>query len=395
MKALAYAAELVLAVLLVPVRVALRLAGWRPSGVAIVGWWGSETVGDVAILGQLLTEIDEVAGGLRPTVVSFDAALTRRSLSALARSTVAVVPLGPASAWTLVSARAVVFGGGPLMESPVLPIWAIRAAVARLAGARVVLYGNGIGPLRSARASRAVRTLLRRSTEVILRDTGAVRWAQEHAPGVRIAQTFDPAFDFVRSARAPSVERHPVLALALRTPPAAYLGVADVAQATERFVTMLASTLDALLERHDVSLEGIVMHTGHSDSDDHVLYERLRAKLRHAHRLHVRPGVHSPADVVAAMQSARAALTVRFHALIFAVATETPVVAIDYARPQGKVSAAAADIGREADVIAWDALEERLLTVRLEAALASPPIAPPDLAVARERRRRALADALT
>lgn len=394
MKAFAYAAELVLALLFVPARFVLRLAGWRPSSVAIVGWWGSETVGDIAILGQLLTEIDETDGGGRPVVVSFDASLTRRSLSMLGRSTVPVVPLGPASAWTVVGARAVVFGGGPLMESPSLPIWAMRAAVARLAGARVMLFGNGIGPLRSARASRAVAKLLQRSTQVTLRDSAALQWAHEHAPEVRAERTFDPAFDFVRSACAPTVKREPVLALALRTPPAAYLGVTDVAEATERFVTLLAGTLDGLLDRHDVSLEGVVMHTGHAGSDDHVLYERLRAKLRHAERLHVRPGVHLPSDVIATLQRSQAALTVRFHAMIFALATETPFVAIDYARPEGKVSASAHDVGRGADVIAWDALDEAVLTARLEAALASTPIAPPELGTARELRRRMLAAAL-
>lgn len=394
MKALAYAAELALALLLVPARFALRIAGWRPSGVAIVGWWGSETVGDIAILGQLLTEIDATGSGLRPTVVSFDASLTRRSLSTLGRSGVPVMPLGPASAWTIVGARAVVFGGGPLMESPTLPLWAMRAAVARLAGARVMLYGNGIGPLRSARASRAVARLLQRSTQVTLRDGAAIQWARQHVPGLQAAQTFDPAFDYVRSARDRSVAREPVLAIALRTPPAAYLGIADVTPATERFLTLLARTLDGLLDRHELSLEGIVMHTGHPDSDDHALYERLRAKLRHAHRLHVSPGVHSPAQVIATLQRSSVALTVRFHAMVFALATETPFVAIDYARPEGKVSASAQDVGRGADVIAWDALEEGLLTARLEAALASKPVAPPEVGAARELRRRMLAAAL-
>ncbi|HRN52183.1 MAG TPA: polysaccharide pyruvyl transferase family protein [Gemmatimonadaceae bacterium] len=386
-----------LALLLVPARRTLRLLGWRPSGITIIGWWGSETAGDIAILGQLLAEVDEVARELRPTIVSFDADLTRRSLAALNRSTVRVLPLGLGSAWTLVSAKAVMFGGGPLMESPTLPIWAMRAAVARLAGVRVMLYGNGIGPLRSARASRAVAALLRLSTQVALRDGAAQQWARQHVPEVRTARTFDPAFDFVRSSLVPSVRREPMLALALRAPPAAYLGVSDASDATEatdRFVSLLASTLDGLLDRHDLSLEGIVMHTGFAGSDDHVLFERLRAKLRHPHRLYVTPGVHSPTDVIATLQRAQAALTVRFHAMIFALATETPFVAIDYARPAGKVSAAADDIGRSAEVIAWDALDVEVLTERLEAALASAPVTPPDLGAEQETRRRMLADAV-
>jgi polysaccharide pyruvyl transferase WcaK-like protein len=393
-KALAYALELLGAVLLVPAAWLLRLAGWRSRHVTIVGWWGSETVGDIAILGQLLRELAAVSSDAPAQVVSFDAAETRRSLAMLKASDVPVLPLGLGSAWSLVSARALVFGGGPLMESPSLPLWALRATVARLAGARVVLYGNGIGPLRTMNTRHAVATLLRRSTQVALRDSTSVTWARERAPDVDIVQTFDPAYDYVRSELELFVERRPVLALALRTPPATYLGSGDAQMATETFLVAVAAALDEIMDRQPIELHGIVMHTGHADSDDHALYQMLRSRLRHPDRLHVPPGVHGVDDAIAAMQRARAVLTVRFHAMIFALATETPFVAIDYARPDGKVSASAADAGRSGDVISWDDVDAPRLVDRLSRALSSAPITAPDLKAAGACRLRLLREAL-
>lgn len=394
MKALAYAIEVAVALLYLPVVRVARAVGWRPSRTTIVGWWGSETVGDVAILGQLLREIAEVAPGARPCIVSFDAALTRDALAALGRSAVPVLPLGWRSAWALVACRALVFGGGPLMESPSLPLWAWRARMARLAGARVMLYGNGIGPLRGAASTAAVVSLLRSATQVALRDAEAVTWARAAVGRADLVLTFDPAFDFVRTAMPPAAARRPVLALALRAPPARYLGITDAAAATAAFVDGLAAALDDVLDREAVDLHGLVMHAGHADSDDRAIYAQLRERLRHADRLHVEPDLPTPAQAIAALRSARAALTVRFHAMVFALATETPFVAIDYARPTGKVSATAADAGRADAVVTWDALRADDLAARILRALHAPPQAAPDVQSATARRCALLRDAL-
>lgn len=397
MKALGYLLELAVALVLVPFVRLARMLGIVPRRVTIIGWWGSETVGDIAILGQLLTELDLEAPDALPTVVSFDAPLTRASLAQLERQDVRVLPLGMRSAFALVATRAVIVGGGPLLESPSMRLWAWRARVARLAGARVLCYANGIGPLRSARCTAAIAALLRTATTVVVRDEVSVAWVRRHVPerAGDVTRSFDPAYDYVRSECLIGVPRGEQLALALRTPPANYLGHGDVAGATEAFLDTLSRALDELLARRpSLGLVGIVMHTGHDDSDDHAVYQRLRGKLAQGQRLSVAAGAHTLPAVIAAMQQARAALTVRFHAMIVALATETPFVALDYARPEGKVSAAAADAGVAAHVIAWDALDASELLRRLEQALDAPPPTTADLRWAQDVRRAALRAAL-
>lgn len=394
MKTWAFLSELAVAVALAPLLRLARALRWRPARVSIVGWWGSETVGDVAILGRLIDEIAATGADVDIVVVSFDAALTRRTMLDAGLPRVEVRPVGLRSAVALVACRALVFGGGPLMESASMLPWAWRARIARLAGARVVLYANGIGPVRTARATAAIRALLRAATHTCVRDEASAEWVRAHLPSARPVLSFDPAYDFVRGLATTGAVRGASIALALRAPPPSYLGIADATAATERFLDALAPALDRLADAHDVTFTGIVMHAGGPDSDDHAVLAALSRKMRNADRLRVAPGVHRVSDVVEALRASRCAVTVRFHAMIFSLATDTPFVAIDYARPEGKVSASAALAGRADAVIAWDAVSSQLLYERVVGAMMEPSLPRPDLRWATEARQALLRDAI-
>lgn len=396
MKRVAHLAELLAAALLFPVARLCRWLGWKPGRIVIVGWWGSETAGDVAILGQLLVECAKVAPGAGITLVSFDRDVSRASLAELGREDVVLLAVGASSGWAAVACRALVYGGGPLMESPSTLPWAIRARLARWAGARVMIYACGIGPVRTARATHAVRALIRSATHVVLRDQRSYEWDAALSREKHALVSFDPAFDLVRSLRSPRAVRRPErLALALRLPTAGYLDGLDQRRAGDAFLDLVAISLNALARERTLELVGCTMHTGFADSDDEAVYEQLRARLDAPARLVVAPGRQTVAEIVRAMESSQAAFTVRFHGMILALGTDTPFVAVDYARPSGKVSAAAALAGRSASVVAWDDLDAADLTRRLGHALrGAVPQLPANFDDARRTRVKLLGEAL-
>lgn len=395
MKRVAYAIEICLLAVLAPIARTLRLLGGRFRGVAIMGWWGSETVGDVAILGQLLDECREVVPDAPLTVISFDTAITRRTLADLKASQVELAAVGIRSAWAMASSRCVIVGGGPLMESPSMPVWAWSARLARIAGARTLCYANGIGPVRTERTARAITAMARASMRLVLRDEASRAWLAARDPTVHAVVAFDPAFDFVRSRMgAAAPKRRMQLALALRTPPPSYLGEIDSGHATEAFLDIVAEALNTLARTHAVPLIGVVMHDGEGDSDDHAVYARLRPRLARPELLTVQAGRHTLDDAIRTIAQSRAAFTVRFHGMILALATGTPFIAVDYARPEGKVSGATAMVGREENVVLWDALRSQELAHRLQTLLDGNPAAVPDLESARQRRLGALRETL-
>jgi polysaccharide pyruvyl transferase WcaK-like protein len=368
-KALNHLIELVTGLVVwVPVRLGRgrRRAGWR---VVITGWWGSETVGDVAILGQVLSELQSAWPGARLVVASFDRRRTARSLAELDRADVGLISVGARSAWEQALADAVVFGGGPLMESPAMPLWAVRAWLARLAGAQVVLHGCGLGPIRRRRTTWAVAALVRVAALAIVRDSASLELLSTMRPGGPVMLSFDPAYDYVGERLAGTTRPVPGrLLLFLRLPSAPYLKSAPFDP--DHLIATLAAALDRVAERERVELVGLVMNTGHQSDDDHRVYEALRTRLAHPSLLRVAPGHHSLGDVMGELAFGTAALTIRFHGFVFALAAGVPCVAIDYAVPAGKVTAAASDAGEAARVVGVLGIDADQLAGDLTAVLA-------------------------
>ena len=162
------------------------------------------------------------------------------------------------------------------------------------------------------------------------------------------------------------------MALVLRSPPTVFQRVAGAEEAAD-LLPVIARALDRLVERLDVRFVGLVMHADYEESDDRKTYRRLRGLLRHPGRLTVEPGHHSLPGVVSALRRADAALTVRFHGMVFCLALGKPFVALDYTLPRGKATAAAQVVGAAGHVVAWGAVEEAGLADRLAASLDAGP----------------------
>ena len=381
--------EAVAAVLFVIPARARRWVAGRQRRVVVTGWYGSETVGDVAILGQVLDEVASLEGEAQLTVTTFEPSRTARSLRELAREdSVALVATGWRSAWCHASADVLVFGGGPLMDSPSMAVWAWRAVGVRLAGGCVVIYACGIGPLRSKLGRAAVRILLRMSRLVIVRDDESAEAASElgRSPD---AVTLDPAFDFAAMRPVGPGPSGDFIVTMLRVPSIPYLPSSASVEAVRKvLVTEFALGLDLIAETGLV-VHGLIMNVDGAD-DDRLLLEAIRARMHHGDSLVVADGHHSVDHVVSTLANARVALTVRFHGLVFAAARAVPFVAIDYTEPSGKVGAAAAAFGRQSDVVPLRALDGRELARRVVAAAQGERLQPlPGLPSRREGRESA------
>lgn len=375
---------------------AARAFGGVKKEVVVVGWWGSETVGDVAILGQLLRECRAAGWTEGLSVVSFNPRVTRASLDELGEAEVRLVPVGFRSGVSLVAAQCVIFAGGPLMQSPSMKVGLIRAAVGRLSGARVFFYCCGIGPLRSWLGRVVVREMLRLGTHVALRDGKSATWFREALPGRDVSVFMDPAFDYgqaVRTIGPNTIGEH--VALVLRTPAAVHWGRTDFHGLEERLLEAVAQGLNRLMMSRSIRLVGCAMDSGLEPSQDHSLYERLRSRLHDPTALYVQPGRHTVGHVLSVISSSKAALTVRFHGMIFALATGTPFVAIDYEHPPGKVTATAHDAGRLGCVLGLDNLRGSEIADSLRTALEGSDRPVPDSLGGRQALRvKLIADAL-
>lgn len=318
----------------------------------IVGWYGTETAGDKAILGEIIYQLKQQTPGARIVLASLYPYLSSWTLRELGYTDVRVIPTYSADFEHHVRAAGeVIMGGGPLMHLEELGfvLWAFMAA--KQAGHRTRIAGCGIGPLdRGQKYEEAVGHILRLADVVELRDAASVAWARQLVGREDMMNSGDYAAGFVRRwrARHAAGETGPFLNLYLREWPLEYRGELTEEQFKAvrcQFEDQLGQWVRALCDQFDLHPRLLPMHHFCLGDDDRDFNRRFsRAHLSGLEPIVEREPL-SPQAVLASMQTAHLCLCMRFHSVLFADTLEVPFVAIDYTGG-GKIAGYLADRGK-------------------------------------------------
>lgn len=328
----------------------------RPLGrrALLIGWYGTETLGDKAILGGVTRALRAASPAIRIDVASLEPYVTRETSRQMP-------DLGIARVVSLETAKdemasgifdTVVVAGGPLMApvAEVVDLVEVFAA-ARRSGARTVIAGCGVGPLGTAARNDAIKLLFELADMVVVRDRQSADLVK-NTLGVRrqLAVALDPALPWIEENLPGSPRgREDVILLALRDwPVSEYASIgyrsAKCQRLKDQAERQLLGFVDCVVESYPhMKIVPFCMQTLSVGGDDRAFYRRLFAE---------RPRVldnlvqrhQGPAQAIEAFVAARAALTMRFHGAVFAIATKTPFLALDYTMG-GKVRGLLTDVG--------------------------------------------------
>ncbi|NJP06323.1 MAG: radical SAM protein [Chloroflexaceae bacterium] len=358
----------------------------QPYRVLIIGWYGTETLGDKAILGGIVQALGAAVGDIVLYVASLEpyiSQVTRNQMPALHGSE--IYPIKQALQ-QVTSMDLVIFGGGPIMTIPnVVEMLALFRRAADH-GIPTILAGCGIGPIIPfSPYNQALIQLLQQASYRIYRDRQSrdlarVLGVDTHAD--QVAE--DPSWTWLQHqcqaqpADTLKTADQPVLLLGLRDWPyrqyAADMSRAEAEQIKAHFEQEVVAALETLILRHpDLRILPFPMCTNHIGDDDRWFYRRLLRQhptLQQAIVPGLLDGELSPAEAVQVFQSATAALTMRFHSLIFALSCGLPVVCIDYTLKRGKTSALAQRYQLPHDSL--DSINRDFLITALEQQLARP-----------------------
>jgi MoaA/NifB/PqqE/SkfB family radical SAM enzyme/polysaccharide pyruvyl transferase WcaK-like protein len=360
----------------------MAVAGGSSSarkGVVICGWYGTETLGDRAILGAIVEAIHELSPGEQITIASLNPFYTRLTVAQMPELAGCDVIAAERAIETIDQQRGLVFGGGPLMAIREMALMEGLFLRARSAGVPGIIAGCGVGPLGSASFNRSIVGLLSAASRRIFRDAES-RDAAAKLLGYSDAADLvceDPAASWVvkhRPARLPP-PASPTLALGLRDWPytqyAPELNPRKGETIQKRFEDTVVQSLDQVLaETPGLRLAPIPFCAHRVGGDDRLLYWRLvrrSSRIRAASDLSMISREPSPEALLSRMASMDAMLAMRFHSLVFASALSLPTVAIDYTMGAGKTHALGKRLGHP--MLRIDSIEPDVLTSALIAAL--------------------------
>jgi polysaccharide pyruvyl transferase WcaK-like protein len=257
------------------------------------------------------------------------------------------------------TADLVAFGGGPLMAIDETADMLAIFEAAKGAGRKTLVAGCGVGPLGAPWHDEAITQLLKLADARIYRDEKSRRLAAKlgvDASADQVAE--DPAFTWLAKHRQALDQTMPqdegkVLLLGLRDFPyvtyARHLSEAQCLDAKQTYESAVLEALSRLVAQHPkLVIRPLPMCTNHFGDDDRWFYRRLfrgNALLTPHLDLSLLGAELAPLAYCEAFTQATAALTMRFHSVVFALGLEVPTVAIDYTLGQGKVHALAERFG--------------------------------------------------
>ncbi len=294
----------------------------------LVGYYGEHNLGDDALLDVLLSQLPS---DCRPTVTAWDQQQVRGRCGV---DTVDRRNLG-AVLQALTRCDGLVLGGGSLLQDATsfasLLYYGALISAARAQGKPVLLWGQGLGPLRRRRSRLLVRALLRCTTACSWRDPGSAQLARclgwqpqphQSAWGVGTDPVWAPPPEPWRGSGGPIVLCwRPVSALegALWQPWLAAL-------------EHLAEDREILwLPFHGDQDRGLLRRLGGEGLLSPALLARSREVL-----------VDRPREAMAVAATAGLVLAMRLHGLILGALSGAPTAALSY---DPKVAAAAQALG--------------------------------------------------
>lgn len=290
----------------------------------ICGYYGEHNLGDDALLEVVLAELPQ---GCVPLVTAHDQAWVqeRFGVATCNRRRLAEV-MGQ-----LASCDALVLGGGSLLQDATslqsLLYYCLLMLAARLQGKPVVLWGQGLGPLRRPISRALVRLCLPLATAITWRDRASGELAQQLTHRAQIIGS-DPVWAYPgrswRGNQGPIVLCwRPLRALE----PSGWLpyleALATLAEESGRDLVWLPF--------HRLQDRGLLQRLNQAQRVPRLVLERSREVE-----------VEDPSAAMAVFAKAGLVLAMRLHGLILAALAGSPVAALSY---DPKVAAAAQALG--------------------------------------------------
>lgn len=315
--------------------------------VFIVGWYGTETVGDKAILGGILSNYE--CSPVKIIIASLYPFVTRQTLREIGIKADVV----PTHSLLFVKYSAisdeVIMGGGPLMDLEELSVPLLAFSIAKRFHRKRIVWGCGLGPLTQSKYLEATKRILLLASEIKLRDSASVNWAQKLTSRTDIVVIDDPAKEYVLSRRLvlsrnikPSSD---ILACFLRNWPrqyAAAYALEEYVQTKNKFESNLAERLVAACREYNLKPVFYAMHSFVVGNDDREFNRNFISNYLSDLNVDYEAKPVSVDEIIDAMLGAKFSICMRFHSVLFAHTLRIKFLAIDYTSG-GKIKGFLAD----------------------------------------------------
>lgn len=339
---------------------------WRR--ILITGWYGTETTGDKAILGELMHFIRERSPSCEISLTTLDRKIsiqTNREMESLGSAR--LLDIDDASRPDIIEdVDAVIVGGGPLMQSDSMGfIRAIFREANKRRKARVI-FGCGMGPFHTKQMEAVAADILRLSTAGFFRDQESMEYASKLAPDNKFRVACDPALGYLNrwlknNDRDSLKSDKPVIATLLRANTREFAvnsTKAELGNTNLNCAGRIARILEAVSNSSSAQVKMLAMNAPWIGGDDRLFNRMVAASFSRQENVFVDRGYSPLEGVIRSLAGADAAVAMRYHGHLFCLALGIPFLSVDYTGKSGKVSNLVKRIKYDRWSVKWNEMNE-------------------------------------
>jgi polysaccharide pyruvyl transferase WcaK-like protein len=319
--------------------------------IIVLGWYGTETLGDRAILYGLMEVLEKSFGSVEISIGSMNPFFTERSLYEDKEFIFLCAPISKVSIFDVankkeldtqvMSLELVIMGGGPIMDLNDLGIIEYGFGVAKRNNIKTALLGCGIGPLFKKKFQKISLKLLKHADLVILRDERAkgniadLEKINNYKIDKNIYITFDPAILPVRKFLENYGERKTdnIISVNFREFPKGYFKNVD----TEEIDRLLINVLRNVSNNYK-KIKLFPMHTFSVGGDDRYYLSEMKFMVK-KDNLEILNKPMSLWELFELIYNSSACIGMRYHSVVFQSLLNGNNLIFDYTEAQkGKIS---------------------------------------------------------
>lgn len=305
----------------------------------VIGWYGTETIGDRAILAGIIRILGEVASDITIELGSLYPILSERTLrddgvffEQCAHQSKLKISLFDSQKrqeleQSIKHSDVTIMGGGPLMDIEQMYMVEYAFSYAKRRKKKTILLGCGYGPLEHSETIACANRILDTADLSIMRDT--------NAPHATATNLIDPA----AFACMEHLDRHPE-----KTTGDFYaINIRDISAAGGHYPmnadieNYLIEWLGRFVDEADKPIRMVPMHTFSVGCDDRIILNRIAEKLK-SPKIEVITLPPSLDETMNIYRNACLCIGMRFHAVLMQTILNGNNIILDYTDPKrGKI----------------------------------------------------------
>lgn len=292
--------------------------------VMVSGYYGFNNSGDDSILKAIVDSISASRPDARILALSNDPTATKNiyGIDAIHRFNI------PRIIYNMHKTRLLISGGGSLIQdvtsdkSLAYYLWIINTAKAM--GAKVMLYANGIGPIRHEANHKKIAAVLNKVDLITLREPDSLKELERFGVNKpKTVITADPAFTLTAANADEAAKLVERTGMPKKSKYCA-ISIRPWKNASADMTSVVALAADYIKDKYGLEILFVPMQ----ESKDTEISENTRALMKN--KSYILGNHPTPSQLLGVVGGAEFILGMRLHILIYAAKMGTPVIGLTY-----------------------------------------------------------------